>query len=234
MKEFQAASEELYWDGQTKAYCPRRDKDPQLDETNKDLDRSKDQPTESSSLWISIKSFFSNNDRIDIKNDDQPSIINEPTKIYEFHKKDVVFDACDCVIIILKDISELVKVEYSKSVERVTDMMVAQTSHDMRTPLNSVINMHMMIETRVTDKKVLKWLQVAKNSTNLLLFLVNDTLDFYQIKSGKFSQCLGNFNLKELTQGCLDLIAIQMEQKGLQQIFEIDPSIEDAEFTCDK
>lgn len=32
----------------------------------------------------------------------------------------------------------------------------------------------------------MKWLEVANNSTNLLLFLVNDTLDHFQIKSGKF------------------------------------------------
>ena len=67
-----------------------------------------------------------------------------------------------------------------------TDILIASTSHDMRTPLNSICNMHEIIEKEITDPKVLKWLKVANTSTNLLLFLVNDTLDFYQIKSGKF------------------------------------------------
>jgi K+-sensing histidine kinase KdpD len=44
-------------------------------------------------------------------------------------------------MIILKDISELVKGEHLKTLEKVTDIMIASTSHDMRTPLNTIINM---------------------------------------------------------------------------------------------
>ena len=58
-------------------------------------------------------------------------------------------------------------------------MMIASTSHDMRTPLNTVISMHTMMEQYITEERVLKWLKVSKNSTSLLLFLVNDTLDYY-------------------------------------------------------
>ena len=66
--------------------------------------------------------------------------------------------------------------------ERVSDVMIASTSHDMRTPLNTIINMHRMIELKITDKEVLKWLKIADCSTNLLMYLVNDTLDYFQIK----------------------------------------------------
>lgn len=57
--------------------------------------------------------------------------------------------------------------------------MIASTSHDMRTPLNTIINMHKMIETRTTDRNMLKWLKIANNSSSLLLYLVNDTLDYF-------------------------------------------------------
>lgn len=57
--------------------------------------------------------------------------------------------------------------------------MIATTSHDMRTPLNTIINMHTMIIKRVNDPQVIKWLNVASTSTNLLLYLVNDTLDYF-------------------------------------------------------
>jgi signal transduction histidine kinase len=72
---------------------------------------------------------------------------------------------------------------------------------------------------------LLKWLKIAKTSTNLLLFLVNDTLDFYQIKSGKFIQRVTSFSITEEIENCFDLIAIQMEQKGLQKIIEIDEDL---------
>lgn len=82
-------------------------------------------------------------------------------------------------MVILKDISDLIQGEYLKTAEKMTDIMIASTSHDMRTPLNSITHMHKMIESRTTDLTVLKWLKVAHSSTHLLLFLVNDTLDFY-------------------------------------------------------
>jgi signal transduction histidine kinase len=44
-------------------------------------------------------------------------------------------------MIVLKDISELVKGEHLKTLEKVTNIMIATTSHDMRTPLNTIINM---------------------------------------------------------------------------------------------
>ena len=47
-----------------------------------------------------------------------------------------------CRMVILKDISELVQREYNRSITKLTEIMVASTSHDMRTPLNTIINMH--------------------------------------------------------------------------------------------
>lgn len=44
-------------------------------------------------------------------------------------------------MIIIKDISSIVRNEQGKSIERLTDIMIASTSHDMRTPLNTIINM---------------------------------------------------------------------------------------------
>jgi signal transduction histidine kinase len=60
-----------------------------------------------------------------------------------------------------------------------SNIMVASTSHDMRTPLNTILNMHNMIEKDLKDEKLLKLLKVSKTSTNILICLVNDTLDFY-------------------------------------------------------
>lgn len=57
--------------------------------------------------------------------------------------------------------------------------MVASTSHDMRTPLNTIVNMHELLEQHVNDEQLLKWLKVSKQSTHLLCSLVNDTLDYF-------------------------------------------------------
>ena len=54
-------------------------------------------------------------------------------------------------MIILRDITEFVKVEYASFVERMSDMMIASTSHDMRTPLNTLINMHSLLEKQISN-----------------------------------------------------------------------------------
>ena len=90
-------------------------------------------------------------------------------------------------MIIIRDVSEIVKVEYAKTIEKLTDIMIASTSHDMRTPLNAITNMIELVQEKTTDKDILPLLKVANSSACLLFSLVNDTLDYYQIKSGKFS-----------------------------------------------
>ena len=82
-------------------------------------------------------------------------------------------------MIVLRDVTELVMKEYARSIEKISDIMIATTSHDMRTPLNTIINMHTLIESNTDNPLIKKYIKVADNSTNLLLFLVNDTLDFY-------------------------------------------------------
>ncbi len=79
----------------------------------------------------------------------------------------------------MSNISSIIQGEYAKSIETLSNIMVASTSHDMRTPLNTIINMHNLIENDLTDPKLLKWLRVSKTSTNILICLVNDTLDYY-------------------------------------------------------
>lgn len=57
-------------------------------------------------------------------------------------------------MVVLKDISDIVKAEYAKSVEKISDIMIASTSHDMRTPLNTIINMHKLIESQCQEPRL--------------------------------------------------------------------------------
>jgi K+-sensing histidine kinase KdpD len=79
----------------------------------------------------------------------------------------------------MRNITSIIQAEYAKSIEKLSNIMIASTSHDMRTPLNTILNMHTIIESELTDERLLKWLRVSKTSTNILICLVNDTLDYY-------------------------------------------------------
>ena len=57
-------------------------------------------------------------------------------------------------MLIIRDVSELIKAEYLRSVEKLSEVMIASTSHDMRTPLNTIINMLRLISDNIGDQVV--------------------------------------------------------------------------------
>ena len=70
-------------------------------------------------------------------------------------------------------------------------MILATVSHEMRTPINAIMQQlesleHMLLKKDGQGKSVQKMIRVIKNSAQLLLFLVNDMLDVYMLKNGKF------------------------------------------------
>jgi signal transduction histidine kinase len=69
--------------------------------------------------------------------------------------------------------------EYAKSMNKVSELMIASTSHDMRTPINTTLSMINLLEKATLTLMEKKWLKVAKTSLSLLLSLINDTLDYY-------------------------------------------------------
>ena len=166
------------------------------------------------------------------QNENHPSLTQQS---FEFKQKEVIFDQNNCTLIIIRDVTDLIQGEYLKSVEKLSEIMIASTSHDMRTPLNTIINMLKLIKDNLGNGRSLeKWIRIASNSSSLLLFLVSDTLDYFQIKSGKFSIMNSQFSIKDLGEQAFELITVQMEQKKLQKIIEIDEAFEKFQVVCDR
>jgi K+-sensing histidine kinase KdpD len=71
------------------------------------------------------------------------------------------------------------------------DMLTATISHDMRTPLNAIISISKYLitdlEINKTSKKTWnKFLYVIFNSASLLNYQINDLIDIFNIRIGKF------------------------------------------------
>ena len=76
------------------------------------------------------------------------------------------------------------------------EMLTATVSHEMRTPLNSVISLLTTFDPFMKDAKGKKILSIIQNSAKMLLYLVNDMLDLFQIKNGKFRKNEQHFEIK--------------------------------------
>lgn len=89
-------------------------------------------------------------------------------------------------IVVVKRVTPIVKLKKLRIEKHFVEMLTATVSHDMRTPLNAITGLSQNLENFVSDSGQ-KLLAIIQNSSKILLFLVNDLLDFFQMKNGKFN-----------------------------------------------
>ncbi len=87
---------------------------------------------------------------------------------------------------ILPDITEL---EYARELaiasEKAKSEFMANMSHEIRTPMNGIIGFTDLLFRSNLDEKQREFTEYIKNSTNVLLDIVNDILDFSPKDSGR-------------------------------------------------
>lgn len=57
-------------------------------------------------------------------------------------------------------------------------LVFAQTAHEFRNPLNGIISSLDLLHDKIDPVRGAKFYTIAKNCSHLMLFLVNDILDF--------------------------------------------------------
>lgn len=111
-------------------------------------------------------------------------------------------------MIMIKSLASVMKYEKLKLENHFYEMLTATVSHDMRTPLNAMIGLLESIKTFITDERGTRLLAIVENSSKILLFLVNDLLDFTQIKNGKFKKNEKPINIRNSIQGALEVVRL--------------------------
>ena len=104
-------------------------------------------------------------------------------------------------------------------------MITATVSHDMRTPLNTIIGLIHNIESSILDIRAKKLLDIVKNSSKILLYLVNDLLDFFQLKNDKFKINLTPQDVRKPIMEIVDMFQIVATEKNLTLDYHIDEAI---------
>jgi signal transduction histidine kinase len=66
----------------------------------------------------------------------------------------------------------------------------------MRTPLNAMIGLLSHLNDYIVEERGKKFYEIISFSSKILLFLVNDLLDFFQIKNGKFKKNESSINIR--------------------------------------
>lgn len=102
---------------------------------------------------------------------------------------------------------------------------LSMMSHEIRTPLNGIIGTtHLLLSKSPSDVQ-LPHLKVLEQSSNNLMSIVNDILDFGKIEEGKIQMDRSAFDLKELTSSIFNNYKTQGDEKGISVSYSYDESL---------
>ena len=95
---------------------------------------------------------------------------------------------------------------------------LANMSHEIRTPLNGIMGFtNLLLKTELGDAQR-DQVNTIKQSTATLLTVINDTLDFSRIEAGQLHIEAIAFNLREILEDAVALLAPNAYDKGLDLI----------------
>ena len=100
---------------------------------------------------------------------------NRADQALSVSKKRIYFEEGYSWLIVLKDLRLFRDLEESQHKIKYKGMLMATITHDMRTPVNSILGMLQIIEIYLPLEHS-KYLNIAKSSCNLLLHLIHDIL----------------------------------------------------------
>ncbi len=117
------------------------------------------------------------------------------------------------------------KIEKAKKASRAKSDFLSKVSHEIRTPVNSIYGMNEMILREATEPDILDYADKIKCSTEILLSIINDVLDFSRIESGKMTIVPVEYDMRQFLESTLGNVSQRAEEKGLLLKTEIDDNL---------
>lgn len=106
--------------------------------------------------------------------------------------------------------------EQLKVLDRMKDEFLANMTHELRTPMNSIMGFSDILCEEEMGPEQKKYAYVIHEASQNLLEIINDILDFSKIAQGKFKIDILAFSLDELLANVKMLFASSAMDKGLE------------------
>lgn len=112
-------------------------------------------------------------------------------------------------IAILRDITE------QKQLHKMKDEFIAMLNHDMKNIFSSIIGTSQILLNKDIDSKLKPYITIIEKSSNRMLKLANDFLEYFLSENDKLKLDITNVNLEEITEDAVSTFRILFQEKNL-------------------
>ena len=123
-------------------------------------------------------------------------------------------------------------IEENLKAERLKTELITNVSHDIKTPLTSIINyVDLLKKEDIKDEKIKEYIEILDNKSQRLKKLTEDLVEASKASSGNVKLNIESINIKELINQTIGEFKDRLEKRNLQ--IEVDMPNEDVKINAD-
>ncbi len=116
--------------------------------------------------------------------------------------------------------------ELAEEAAKAKSSFISSVSHEIRTPLNAIIGLaDLLMQEEGLNEVVAENLRSIKFSSDHLLGIINDVLDFSKLEEGKVNLDKTDFNLEQLVNETTKAVELKAREKGIPVAVRINPNV---------